>query len=44
MTVTAIGTRVSVTASLAAQEDAAAQKSLTDAGVEAQDFGARFRF
>ncbi|KAK1810232.1 hypothetical protein LTR12_015415 [Friedmanniomyces endolithicus] len=44
MTVTAVGTRMSVTASLAAQEDAAAQKLLTDAGVEAQDFGARFSF
>ncbi|TKA48263.1 hypothetical protein B0A54_01756 [Friedmanniomyces endolithicus] len=44
MTVTAIGTRMNVTASLAAQEDAAAQELWTDAGVEAQDFGARFRF
>ncbi|KAK0309376.1 hypothetical protein LTR01_004483 [Friedmanniomyces endolithicus] len=43
LTVTAIGTRVSVTASLAAQEDAAAQELWTDAGVEAQDFGVRFR-
>ncbi|TKA72202.1 hypothetical protein B0A55_06967 [Friedmanniomyces simplex] len=41
MTITAVGTRLSVAASVAAQKSAA-QKDLTDACVAAQDFGARF--
>jgi len=39
MTVTAVGTRMSIV-----HEGTASQKVLIDAGVAAQDFGARFSF